>query len=125
MSELTEFILSRIAEEHHKGRLLLIRTTNLDARQPVIWNMGKIAASGHPTALELCRTILLASAAIPGAFPPSMVRVEADGRPYEEMHVDGGASAQVFLYHDTIGFVDFDNFCQAEPALDLALFLSA
>jgi predicted acylesterase/phospholipase RssA len=91
-------LLSRIAEEHHKGRLLLIGTTNLDARQPVIWNMGKIAASGHPTALELCRTILLASAAIPGAFPPSMVRVEADGGRYEEMHVDGGASAQVFLY---------------------------
>jgi hypothetical protein len=27
-----------------------------------------------------------------------MVTVEVDGKRYEEMHVDGGASAQVFLY---------------------------
>jgi len=93
-----EILLARVAEEHRKGRILLIGTTNLDARQPVIWNMGKIAASGHPKALDLCRAILLASAALPGAFPPSMIRVEVDGTPYEEMHVDGGASAQVFLY---------------------------
>ena len=93
-----EVLLTRIAEEHRKGRILLVGTTNLDARQPVIWNIGKIAASGSPDALELCWAILLASAAVPGAFPPSMVRVEVDGKPYEEMHVDGGASAQVFLY---------------------------
>jgi aminoglycoside phosphotransferase (APT) family kinase protein len=31
--------------------------------------------------------------------------------------------AQVLLYHGQIGFIDFDGFCQAEPALDLALFL--
>jgi hypothetical protein len=93
-----EALLSRIAEEHRKGRILLISTTNLDARQPVIWNMGKIAASGDPKALDLCRAILLASAALPGVLPPSMIRVEVDGTPYEEMHVDGGASAQAFLY---------------------------
>jgi len=93
-----ETVLTRIAEEHRNGRILLVGTTNLDARQPVIWNVGKIAAIGGPDAIEVCRAILLASAAIPGAFPPSMVRVEVDGTPYEEMHVDGGASAQVFLY---------------------------
>jgi len=91
-------LLSRIAEEHGKGRILLVGTTNLDVRQPVIWNMGKIAASGSPRALDLCRAILLASSALPGVFPPTMIRVEADGAPYEEMHVDGGASAQAFLY---------------------------
>jgi predicted acylesterase/phospholipase RssA len=93
-----EGLLTKIADEHANGRILLVGTTNLDARQPVVWNMGKIAASGAPGALHLFRTILLASAAIPGAFPPTMVRVEADGETYEEMHVDGGASAQVFLY---------------------------
>lgn len=93
-----EGLLAKIAQEHKNGRILLIGTTNLDARQPVIWNMGAIAASGDPKALELFRSILLASAAIPGAFPPTMVRVEADGREYDEMHVDGGASTQVFLY---------------------------
>jgi aminoglycoside phosphotransferase (APT) family kinase protein len=32
--------------------------------------------------------------------------------------------AQVLLYRGQIGFIDFDSFCQAEPAHDLALFLS-
>ena len=60
--------------------------------------MGAIASSGSPRALEAFRDILVASAAIPGAFPPTMMRVEVDGKPYDEMHVDGGASAQVFMY---------------------------
>jgi len=30
--------------------------------------------------------------------------------------------AQVLLHGDGIGFIDFDGFCQAEPALDIALF---
>jgi hypothetical protein len=91
-------LLAAVAAEHEKGRILLVATTDLDARQPVVWNMGNIAASGSSNALELFRSILLASAAIPGAFPPSMVTVEVDGKRYQEMHVDGGASAQVFLY---------------------------
>jgi len=93
--------LARIASEYQdKGRLLMIGTTDLDARQPVIWNMGAIAvaAKDNPKALELFRKILLASAAIPGAFPPTMIDVEVNGQPYQEMHVDGGAMAQVFLY---------------------------
>ena len=93
-----ERLLAAIAAEHEKGRILLIGTTDLDARQPVVWNMGNIAASGAPNALALFRSILLASAAIPGAFPPTLVTVEIDGKRYQEMHVDGGASAQVFLY---------------------------
>jgi predicted patatin/cPLA2 family phospholipase len=91
-------VLDAIAVEHRKGRILLIGTTNLDARRPVIWNIGKIAASGQPGALELVQKILVASAAIPGAFPPMMIDVDVDGKRYQEMHVDGGASAQVFLY---------------------------
>jgi len=93
-----EALLERIAAEHARGRILLVGTTNLDARQPVVWNMGNIAASGAPGALDLFRGVLLASAAIPGAFPPTMIRVEVGGTTYEEMHVDGGASAQVFVY---------------------------
>jgi hypothetical protein len=93
-----ERLLTTIAAEHEHGRILLIGTTDLDARQPVVWNMGNIAASGSSNALPLFRQILLASAAIPGAFPPTLVDVEVDGKRYQEMHVDGGASAQVFLY---------------------------
>jgi hypothetical protein len=32
--------------------------------------------------------------------------------------------AQVLLHQGEIGFIDFDGFCQAEPAMDLALFMS-
>lgn len=94
----TQDLLDKIAAEYEKGRLLLVATVNLDARQGVIWNMTRIAASGHPRALELFRTIIIASAAIPGAFPPVMIDVEAGGQKYQEMHVDGGTMAQVFVY---------------------------
>jgi hypothetical protein len=91
-------MLDAIAEEYKKGRALLIGTTNLDARRPVIWNIGAIAESGQPGALKLVQDILVASAAIPGAFPPMMFNVEVNGKVYQEMHVDGGASSQVFVY---------------------------
>lgn len=98
-------MLDAIAAEHEKGRILVIGTTNLDARRPVIWDIGAIAASGHPRALELVHDVLVVSAAIPGAFPPVMIDVEIDGKTYEEMHVDGGASAQVFLYPPQLDIV--------------------
>jgi hypothetical protein len=60
--------------------------------------MGKIAAARTPEALDLFRRILLASASVPGAFPPILFEVASDGNVYNEMHVDGGASSQVFLY---------------------------
>lgn len=91
-------LLAGIAREYGRGRLLLIGTTNLDLGRPVFWNIGAIAASGRPEALELVRRILLASASIPGAFPPVLVDVESNGRAYQEMHVDGGAALQLFLY---------------------------
>jgi predicted acylesterase/phospholipase RssA len=93
----TPDMLAKIAAEHAKGRLLLVGTTNLDAARPVIWNMGAIAASGHPGALELFRDVILASASIPVAFPPVFIQVEAGGQTYDEMHVDGGTTSQVTL----------------------------
>jgi len=95
---LDQKLLDAIAAEYGKGRLLLIGTTNLDAQRPVIWNIGAIAASGHPGALDLIRQILRASAAVPGAFQPVLIDVELDGKKYQELHVDGGAIAQLFLY---------------------------
>ena len=100
--EVDRALLDEIAAEYEKGRLLLIATSDLDARQPVIWNMTKIASSRDPRALELFRTVMVTSAAIPGAFPPTMIDVEVDGKSYQEMHVDGGATAQVFLYPPSI-----------------------
>ena len=96
---ITDQLITAIAREYDRGRALHIATTNLDAGRPVVWNIGRIANSGHPEAGQLIRQILLASAAIPGIFPPSYIQVQApDGRTYDEMHVDGGTSAQMFLY---------------------------
>ena len=81
--QVTQELLDAVAMEYQKGRLLFIGTTNLDARRPVLWNITKIAASHRPEALELVREILRASAAIPGEFPPVMIRVEAGGQTYE------------------------------------------
>ncbi len=111
---LAQKMIDEIAVEYKKGRLLLVGTVDLDARQAIIWNMTRIAASGHPKALELFRSILIASAAIPGAFPPVMIDVEVGGKQYQEMHVDGGTMAQVFLYPPTISIKELERKEHAE-----------
>lgn len=103
-----EQMLADLAAAYGQGRMLLVATANLDQQRPVLWNIGAIAASGHRDALELVRKTILASAAIPAAFPPVMIDVEADGHRYQEMHVDAGVVAQTFLYPSYIGYqVDF------------------
>ena len=97
--EVTPQMLDEIAQEYARGRVLLVGTSNLDSMEPVIWNMTAIAANrSDPHALELFRKILLASASIPVAFPPVMFDVTAGGEHFQEMHVDGGAESQVFVY---------------------------
>lgn len=93
-----EDIVEAVALEHRRGRDLLIATVNLDASRPVIWNMGFIADSGHPLAVKLFQDVIIASTAIPAIFPPIYIEVEAGGQTYQEMHVDGGAVQQMFLY---------------------------
>jgi predicted acylesterase/phospholipase RssA len=100
--EVTRELLDAIAAEYEKGRLLAVGTVDLDARQGYIWNMGKIASNPDPRALDLFRAIIIASAAIPGAFSPVMIDVEAGGEAYQEMHVDGGTLAQVFVYPPSV-----------------------
>jgi hypothetical protein len=90
-------IVAAIAAEGRRGRSLLIGTTHLDAARPVIWDITRIAASGTPEARDLIHDVILASASIPGAFPPVLIEVEAEGRIYDEMHVDGGVTSQLFL----------------------------
>jgi predicted patatin/cPLA2 family phospholipase len=93
----TDRMLAEVAREHSKGRRLFIGTTNIDAERPVIWDMGAIASSDAPGKRKLFQDIILASAAIPGVFPPVRINVTADGQAYDELHVDGGTSNQVFL----------------------------
>ena len=91
-------VIAAIAAEHRRGRRLWIGTSNLDVGRPMIWNLGAIAASDYTEKARLIHDVLQASAAIPVAFPPVLIPVEAGGRTYDEMHVDGGASQQVFVY---------------------------
>src|SRR6266702_6155692 len=85
----TPTLLSEIAAEHARGRRLFVATTNLDAGRRVIWNMGAIAAKGDDKALKLFRDVVLASASIPGFFQPVSIEVEANGKKFQEMHLDG------------------------------------
>jgi predicted acylesterase/phospholipase RssA len=51
-----------------------------------------------------------ASASIPGVFPPVYIPVQGpDGETYREMHVDGGTSAQVFLYPSRTNWAELMN----------------
>lgn len=95
---ITEEFLKLVAAEYAKGRFLLIATADIDARRPMIWDMGKIASYGGPRALDLFVNVMIASSSIPAGFPPTMIDVEAGGKAYQEMHVDGGIMAQVFAY---------------------------
>jgi predicted acylesterase/phospholipase RssA len=91
-------MIDRIAEQYRRGRRLLIGTTNLDAQRPVIWNIGEISAQGTPESRQLIRDVILASASIPVAFPPVRIQVSVGDEVYDELHVDGGTSSQVFLF---------------------------
>ena len=104
--QVTPQMLNEIAAEYAKGRILLVGTTDLDAMEPVIWNMTAIAASKDPHALALFRQILLASASIPGAFPPQMIDMHAGDERYQEMHVDGGVATQVFVYPPSVNITE-------------------
>lgn len=92
-----EAMLQEIAVQYERGRRLLVVTTNLEAQRPVVWNMGRIATYGTPEALDLFRSVLLASAAIPAAFPPVALKVTADNKTYTELHVDGGTTVNDFV----------------------------
>ena len=90
-------LLEAVATAHRQGRRLYVGTTNLDQQRFIVWNMGAIAASGEPRALELFRKVMLASASVPVAFPPVFFNVVANGVHYDELHVDGAVGANVFL----------------------------
>lgn len=94
----TADIVDNIGMEHKQGRRLYIGTVNLEAGRSVIWNIGAIAGSDSPGKLDLIHDILLASSAIPVAFPPVAIPVVNNGMQYNELHVDGGTGSQVFVY---------------------------
>jgi hypothetical protein len=101
-SYVDEPMLARIANEYRKGRRLLIVTTNLDAQRTAVWDMGAIASSGAPGALDLFRDVLVASASVPGVYSPVLINVEGEGHRFEEMHVDGGVRANLLVVPESL-----------------------
>ncbi|MEM8650209.1 MAG: patatin-like phospholipase family protein [Pseudomonadota bacterium] len=90
----TNEMLAKIAVEHQKGRRLYVATTNLDAGQLVIWDMGKIALGGRSNPLQHFQKILRASAAVPGFFQPVYIKPKR-GVQLRQAHVDGGVKEPV------------------------------
>jgi len=95
-------LLADIAAQHRRGRRLFVVTTNLDAGRAVAWDMGAIAATGGEAALGLFRRIVLASSTVPGAFPPVLIEAEANGRRFQEMHVDGGVNGPMYVAPESV-----------------------
>lgn len=93
----TPELVAAVAAEHKKGRRLLIVTTNADAGRRVVWDMGAIAQKGDDAALKLFRQVLLASSAIPGFFEPVLIDVEANGKKFQELHIDGSVTSPFFV----------------------------
>lgn len=88
----TPELLRQIAIESRKGRKLLVATTNLDTEETVIWDMGVLAQQGDEAGLILFKDVLVASASIPGVFPPVLIAGLKDGQVIQDMHVDGGVN---------------------------------
>ena len=92
----TPQMIAAVAREAATGRQLIVATTDLDKHETVLWDLGEIAEHGGPAARTLFRDVLIASASVPGVFPPVLIRVHDRNHEYDEMHVDGGVTTSVF-----------------------------
>jgi predicted patatin/cPLA2 family phospholipase len=92
----TPAMIDAVAREAATGRRLVVATTDLDKHETVLWNLGEIAQHRGPAARQLFRDVLIASASVPGIYPPVLIRVCLGQQTYEEMHVDGGVTTSVF-----------------------------
>jgi hypothetical protein len=90
-------LLSATAQEHARGRRLLIATVNLDSQRLVLWDMGAIATPGTPEALQLFRQVLLAAVSVPVAMDPVMMAVGSPNQAMGESHVDAGVVSPFHL----------------------------
>lgn len=105
-------LISEIVNRSKDNKTLLVGATNLDYGSMRVWDLANLAANNSVSvAQELITERLIASSAIPGAFPPVMID--------DSLYVDGGASMQVvsgiydrsWLYgeNEDIGLDNIDN----------------
>ena len=86
--QLDETMIEGMAQEAGSSRLLLIGATNADIGIGRVFDLGREAARAHASGdPDRVHSILLASSAIPGVFPP----IEID----DFYYVDGGVSSQI------------------------------
>src|SRR5277367_4724949 len=93
----TDELIQAVAHEASTGRLLLVATTDVNTGEPVVWDLGSIAMNGGSGARALFRDVLVASASVPGLFPPVVIRVQEQQALFEEVHVDGTATLPFFV----------------------------
>jgi predicted acylesterase/phospholipase RssA len=93
----TDALIQAVAHEAATGRLLLVATTDVGTGEPVVWDLGSIALNGGPGARALFRDVLVASASVPGMFPPVVIRVQEQDALYDEVHVDGTITMPFFV----------------------------
>ena len=93
----TDALIQAVAREASTGRLLLAATTDVSTGEPVIWDLGSIAMNGGVGARTLFRDVLVASASVPGLFPPVVIRVQEQQALYDEVHVDGTIAVPFFV----------------------------
>jgi hypothetical protein len=84
----TPDVIKQIADRGADGRVLAVNTTNLDYGAPRVWDLVAEAQRAVQTGdVDRFRTILLASAGIPGAFPFRIID--------NVMYVDGGVTGNI------------------------------
>lgn len=88
---LTDNLIAEIEDRHNAGRGLFVLATDFDSTEAVIFDLGQMAAFDLPFEKKrACMTeAMLASAAIPGLFPPRQID--------NTLLADGGLRDQVFL----------------------------
>ena len=92
----TSELLEQIAVEHDRGRRLYVATTNLDAGDLIIWDMGQIAKGGRTNKLLHFRKVLRASAAVPTFFKPVYIKPQR-GIELRQAHVDGSVKKPILV----------------------------
>jgi predicted acylesterase/phospholipase RssA len=93
----SDAMIQAVAREADKGRLLLVATTDVASGEPVVWDLGAIAKNGGQSARTLFRDVLVASASVPGMFPPVIIRADENGLAHDQAHVDGAATLPFFV----------------------------
>ncbi len=86
-AEIDPQLIEMVAKADTEHRMLLVGTTDVDLGRMVMWNLGAMAHD--PANIGRIRKVMLASAAIPAAFPPVLID--------NALHVDGGTTQQAFV----------------------------